>query len=202
MTYKKLYKIFSNIPPLETERLKLRKVTERDCSDVFEYSSDPFVSRYLLWSEHKSIDYTKEYLYRVKCDYRIGKYYNWAIELKDGELKGKMIGTCGFTSFDLINNCAEIGYVINPKFWGLGIAPEALAKVIEFGFDNLYLHRIEGKYLINNKNSLKVMEKCNMRFEGVLRSSMMVKNNYEDVGVCSILSNEYINHKAKAGLLI
>ena len=202
MTYSKLYKIFANIPKLKTQRLVLRKVSERDAEDVFEYSREPAVSQYLLWSPHKNIEYTKDHLYRIKNDYRIGKYYDWAIELNAGENKGKMIGTCGFTSFDLSNNSAEIGYVINLKYWGQGIAAEALSAVISFGFDKLLLHRIEGRYLINNINSRKVMEKCNMSYEGVLRSSMVVKGNYEDVGICSIISDEYIKHKAQEELSI
>lgn len=195
MTYTKLYKIFANLPRLETNRLTLRKVSEQDAEDVFEYSRQPVVSQYLLWTAHKNIEYTKDYLYKIKNDYRIGKYYDWALEIKTGQDKGKMIGTCGFTSFDLSNNSAEIGYVINPRFWGQGIAAEALDSVISFGFEKLLLHRIEGKYLINNENSRKVMEKCNMIHEGILRSSMMVKGNYEDVGICSILSHEFIKQK-------
>ena len=106
-----------------------------------------------------------------------------------------MIGTCGFTSFDFRNNSAEVGYVLNRSYWGKGIAPEALDAVIAFGFDELILRRIEAKFIIGNDNSRRVMEKCGMQFEGVLRSSMMVKHEYRDIGICSILSDEYIKNK-------
>ena len=195
MTYKKLYKIFANIPTLKTKRFILRKITEKDASDVYEYSSDEQVSRYLFWYPHTSIEYTKEYLYNLKNDYRIGKYFDWGIEWRTGEYTGKMIGTCGFTSFDLFNNSAEVGYVLNKEFWGQGIACEALDEVIRFGFEELLLHRIEAKFAYENKNSLKVMEKCNMQFEGVLRSSVMLKGSYTDIGICSILGEEYLTYK-------
>lgn len=195
MTKEKIYKVFSRIPTIRTERLVLRAVKTSDDSDMFEYSSDPEVPQYLLWAPHSTIEYTREQLRRIKQEYRIGKYYDWAIEISDGEHKGKMIGTCGFTSFDFRNNSAEVGYVLNRRFWGKGIAPEALDAVISFGFDELILRRIEAKFILGNENSRRVMEKCGMTFEGVLRSSMMVKHEYRDIGICSILSDEYLNHK-------
>ena len=193
MTANMALKIFSHIPTLKTSRLELRKITERDLGDVYEYSKDPEVSKYLLWHPHKSIEYTKEYLHRIKTDYRIGRFYNWAVVLRGGEHNGKMIGTCGFTSFDFYNNSAEVGYVINRQFWGQNIAPEALRVVINFGFEKLLLHRIDARFLVDNVKSRRVMEKCKMTYEGVLRSAMIVKGEYLDVGVCSILSDEYLN---------
>lgn len=195
MTNDKLYKIFSKIPTIQTSRLTLKKITESDANDVYEYSSDPEVSKYLLWYPHKNIEYTKEYLYRLKNDYRIGRYYDWGVYIRGGNCDGKMIGTCGFTSFDLYNNSAEVGYVLNRNFWGRGLSSEALAAVIEFGFDKLLLHRIEARFIIDNANSKKVMEKCGMKYEGILRSSMMVKGDYKDIGICSILSEEYLINK-------
>lgn len=195
MTKDKLYKIFSHIPVLTTDRLILRAIHPSDAENVYEYSSDIEVPKYLLWYPHESIDYTEHYLRKIKLDYRIGKFYDWALVLKNGENKGKMIGTCGFTSFDLHNNSAEVGYVLNRSFWGQGLAAEALREVLAFGFDELILRRIEAKYIAQNVNSRKVMEKCGMTFEGVLRSSMMVKGEYRDIGICSILSDEYIRSK-------
>ncbi len=196
MTKDKIYKIFSHIPTIKTDRLILRALKTSDTDDMFEYSSDPEVPKYLLWKPHPDIKYTKEQLNRIKIQYRIGKFYDWAIEVAEGEFKGKMIGTCGFTSFDFLNNSAEVGYVLNRRFWGKGIVPEALDAVIAFGFDQLIVHRIEAKFIVGNDKSRHVMEKCGMTFEGVLRSSMIVKHEYTDIGICSILSDEYIKNKS------
>ena len=195
MTTDKLYKIFKHIPKLSTDRLLLRKINAGDVSDIFEYSSVDEVSRYLLWYPHPSIEYTKNYVGRVLDDYKNGRFYDWAIELSSGERIGKMIGTCGFTSFDLNNNCAEVGYVLNMDHWGRGYASEALTRVIQFGFEALMLHRIEARFIIGNDKSLAVMKKCGMQFEGIRRSSMIVKGRYTDIGVCSIISTDYFLNK-------
>ena len=103
-----------------------------------------------------------------------------------------MIGTCGFTSFNYAHNSAEIGYVLNRAYWGRGLAAEAVRAVMRVGFLDLNLHRIEAKYMIGNSQSLRVMEKCGMRFEGIQRDAMYIKNKYETIGICAILSADYI----------
>ena len=53
------FEIFKNIPTLKTERLILRKISKNDLDDIFEYSSDPEISRFLLWSAHENKRVTK-----------------------------------------------------------------------------------------------------------------------------------------------
>ena len=181
-------KIFANIPTISTERLVLRRIKGDDVEDMYEYSSDARVTEYLTWSPHPDKTYTLEYISYLQSRYRTGDFYDWAVVLKDS---GKMIGTCGFTRFDYANNSAEIGYVLNTEYHGQGIATEAVKKVLEFGFEKLCLNRIEGKYMVENAASRRVMEKCFMTFEGVRREGMLIKGRYRNVGVCSILKREY-----------
>jgi ribosomal-protein-alanine N-acetyltransferase len=190
MNKETVYRIFSKIPTLETTRLLLRRMKPTDCHDMFEYASKPEVTEFLLWEPHKDIRQTHDYLEYLQTRYRIGDFYDWAVVDK---AKSKMIGTCGLTSIDFVNNCAEVGYVLNPDYWGIGIATEALTKVMQFAFLELNAHRIEARYIIGNDRSRRVMEKCGMTFEGIRRSSMFIKGNYRDIGICSILSEEYIN---------
>ncbi len=185
-------KIFSHIPTLETERLVLRRMKPIDSRDMYEYSRLPEVTRCLLWEPHKDHAQTLDYLQYLQTRYRAGDFYDWALIERES---GRMIGTCGFTSLDFTNNSAEVGYVLNPEFWGRGLAAEAVRRVMRFGFMELNVHRIEAKYMIENTQSRRVMEKCGMTFEGVRRSSMYVKGKYRDIGVCAILSEEYIREQ-------
>ncbi|MBO5306177.1 MAG: GNAT family N-acetyltransferase, partial [Clostridia bacterium] len=101
------------------------------------------------------------------------------------------IGTCGFTRFHFPHDCGEVGYVINPSYRDRGIATEALARVMEFGFERLGLHRIEAKYMLGNEASRRVMEKVGMRFEGVNYGGMKIKGIYRDIGTCAILAENF-----------
>ena len=103
-----------------------------------------------------------------------------------------MIGTCGFTSIDEHNSIAEIGYVLNPDYWGYGLATEAARKIVDFAFNVLKVNRVEAKFLFGNEASLNVMTKLGMKLEGYQRESQFVKGRYRTVGVASILKREYI----------
>jgi ribosomal-protein-alanine N-acetyltransferase len=103
-----------------------------------------------------------------------------------------MIGTCGFTRIDRQNSIVEIGYVINPDYWGMGIATEAASKVINFAFETLKVNRVEARFMFGNEASLKVMHKIGMKFEGYQRESLFVKGRYRTIGIASILKREYL----------
>ena len=183
-----IYKIFTRMPTLETERLKLRRMTVSDAHDMYEYAKNPEVTRYLTWYPHPDEEYTRDYLEYIGTRYRTGDFYDWAITLKEN---GKMIGTCGFTRFDFTDDSAEMGYVLNPAYRGKGIAPEALYAALQFGFDNLGLHRAEAKFIEGNDASRRVMEKVGMTFEGILRGSMLIKGEYKNIGICAVLREEF-----------
>ena len=65
----KQFELFKNIPTIETERLRLRKIQPSDAENVYEYASRPLVSEFLLWYPHENLDYTRNYLARIKKEY-------------------------------------------------------------------------------------------------------------------------------------
>lgn len=188
MKKEKIFKVFTNIPTLHTERLSLRAMHPIDAEDMYDYSRRPEVTKYLLWTEHKNVGYTKDYLFYVGTRYALGDFYDWAII--DLESR-RMIGTCGFTRIDAANDCAEIGYVLNPDFHGKGYATEAVRKIIDFGFSELSLNRIEARFMKGNEASLRLMQRVGMTFEGYMRDLIFVKGSYRTVGISSILKSEY-----------
>ena len=190
LTREVISRIFTRIPTLETERLLLRKIGPEDVDDMFAYASRKEVTEYLLWSPHETREYTAHYIDYLGRKYRTGDFYDWALVLKD---EGKMIGTCGFTAFTPGANAGEVGYVLNPDFWGKGLATEAVARVVRFGFEALELHRLEARYMMGNEASRRVMAHVGMHFDGCLRHAVFVRGKYRDVGICSILEDEFYN---------
>ncbi len=187
-----LKRTFSKPPVLGTDRLILRQMRPDDAEDMFEYASRDDVTKYLTWKPHDSLRTTKSYLNLITAKYRRGEFYDWAVVLRDPDGgEGKMIGTCGFTSFDLNNSSAEAGYVINPAYRGRGYAPEALCRVERFAFCELGLHRLESRYIVGNDSSRRVMEKAGMKFEGIRRGGVRIDGSFYDVGVCAILAQEF-----------
>ena len=165
---------------------------------MFDYASRPVTTKYLLWSPHESPKFTKKYLSYLQGQYKEENFYDFALVEKNS---CKMIGTCGFTRFNFSSYSAEIGFVLNPKYWGYSIAPEASRRVIRFGFDTLELHRIEARYMENNIQSRRVMEKSGMTFEGIYRDMMLVRGQFVSVEVCSILRSEFNRNRIMSQLL-
>ena len=192
MKNRKLHKVFKRMPTLTTERLVLRPMSTSDAWDMYEYAHREDVTEFLLWSPHPSVSYTRDYLAYIESRYAACEFYDWAITLADS---GKMIGTAGFTKINTDHNVGEIGYVLSPEYHGKGLGFEAARRVVDFGFEQLELHRIEAKFMQGNAASLHVMEKLGMTFEGYQRDSMLVKGKYRTIGYCSILADEYSSHK-------
>lgn len=183
-----IYRLFSRIPPLETERLTLRAMRVADASDMYAYACRADVTEYLTWEPHQSLEETRAYLTEVGRRYRTGDFYDWALIHRAND---KMIGTCGYTSFNYSADGGEVGYVLNPDYQGQGLATEALRAVMRFGFEELSLHRIEAHFIEGNDRSRRLMERVGMQFEGYARESMRIKGRYRTIGTCAILQREF-----------
>lgn len=184
-----LYRLFSHIPTLKTDRLILRGMRVSDAEDMYAYARRPSVTEYLTWDPHASVEETREYLTYVGQRYRTGDFYDWALVDRES---GRMIGTCGFTSFNCPADSAEIGYVLNPAYQGQGLATEAVRRVLTFGFEALELHRIEARFIEGNTASRRLMERVGMTFEGYARESMRIKGKYRTIGTCAILRHDFL----------
>ena len=180
---KKQLSIFKDLPTFETERLVLKKISKEYLEDVHEYRSDPKVSRYLLWSAHMDKETTNSYLEYLEELYDKAKFYDFGIYLKDSD---KMIGTVGFTTINLHKNTASVGYVLNSKYWGHGIAVEALEKIIQFGFETLGFNTLFAKFAEENVASRKVLEKCGFKYHANEKKPMLIKNKMEKIVVFSL----------------
>jgi ribosomal-protein-alanine N-acetyltransferase len=190
MTQEKLHSIFTNPPTLETERLVLRKIDVSDADDMFSYSKREDVTRYLLWDVHPDPLYTEQYVRYLQKKYAVGDFYDFAVVPKS---LGRMVGTVGFTSFDLPNRSAEIGYVISPDYQGRGYATEAVKRLIAFGFEVCALERISAVCMKENYASLRIMEKCGLKREGLLRSAVFAKGEMKDVYLSAVTKTDYLN---------
>lgn len=181
--------VFSDLPKLETERLLLRRLSMRDSNDVFEYASRPEVAEFVTWEHHRSISDSMVFIRSILNQYDEGVPSPWGIVLKQNT---KLIGTGGFHNWSTGSKRAEIGYAISSAYWNLGYMTEALMEMIKFGFEVMQLNRIEAVCKTMNTASERVMQKCGMKFEGILRQHMFVKGTYHDLKMYSILKDEFV----------
>ena len=180
------------VPVLETRRLVLRHLRPSDLNDVYEYASDPEVSRYTLWDTHLSLDESRLFLEFIIDQHRRGEGMVWAVTLRE---TGKMIGTCGFGTLKPRDSRAELGFALSRRYWNQGITTEAVAAVLRFVFTEMKLNRLEARCDIDNVASARVLEKSGMKFEGILRQHACIKEQFRDLRLYSILREEYLETK-------
>ena len=186
--------LFARPPQMETEHLILRALRMRDAHDLYAYASDPEVSRYVLWNTHTSLRDSCRQLRGAIRQYRYGEPCSWGIVSKSNNL---LIGTIGFMWLNPEARSAEIGYSLSREYWNRGLMTEALSRMIEFSFEELRLNRLEAQYVPQNPASGRVMLKCGLQQEGLLRRRVRLKGCYTDVILCSILQDEYLTMKNK-----
>lgn len=179
---------FRQTPTLETERLILRKLVPEDAEDIFAYASDDQVSRYVTWDTHPSVEVSRGFI-----EFTLGRYDRdeageWGIVLKSS---GRLIGAMGFPWVDAKNRRGEIGYVIARPYWGQGLVPEAVVRVLRFAFTEMGLNRVECCHFLPNEKSGRVMQKAGMRFEGIARERFFAKGRFWDVKQYAILKKEW-----------
>lgn len=162
---------------LETSRLVLRRFTLEDAQAMYDnWASDPEVTRYLTWPAHGSVDISKMVLADWVRDYEKDDNYQWAIELKE---LGQPIGSISVVSHNDKAQLAHIGYCIGRSWWRQGIMTEALQAVMDFLFEEVGVNRIESRHDPRNPGSGRVMDKCGMQYEGLLRQS-----DWNNQGIC------------------
>lgn len=162
----------AKLPIIETERLILREVSDKDVLDMFEYASLPDFGPVAGWEPHQTIQDTKEVIRIYKNKRIYGQLGVFAVVLKENN---KMIGTCELHSY-YPRFKAELGYSINPNYWGNGYAVEASKAIISWGFENLYLRRIECQCYKENMKSIRVCEKLNLHYEGLRKNAYQLYN--------------------------
>lgn len=146
---------------IETDRLILRRWTEADAEDLYEYAKDPDVGPIAGWPPHRSIeeslDVIKNVLTGAEC---------YAICEKGS---GKAIGSIelmlnGHTKMTDKDDECELGFWLGKPFWGMGYVPEAVAVILRHAFDDLGMSAVWCGYYDGNDRSKRVQEKVGFTY--------------------------------------
>jgi ribosomal-protein-alanine N-acetyltransferase len=121
-------------------------------------------------------------------------HFQLAITLKE---TGRVIGDCGLRQrTELVfgetsSDEGDIGYELDPGYWGQGYATEAIRAIVAFGFEELGLHRIWTACVADNERSWLLIERIGMRREGLLRQNVWLRGRWWDTLVYAFLRDEW-----------
>ncbi|MBC7713093.1 MAG: GNAT family N-acetyltransferase [Rhizobacter sp.] len=174
----------------ETERLILRKFTQADLQDIFDYCKNPNVARYVTWEPHETLKDSQKFIDFALSSYAKGCIDPMAMVLKD-DSKKKVIGSIGVMAVNPKNRTFELAYALSEEVWGKGFAVEASKPLINYVFQNFAIERLQCRCDILNPQSSRVMEKLGMNYEGTLKASMYLKGITRDMHMYSIVKPDF-----------
>ena len=100
-------------------------------------------------------------------------------------------GLVGFKDYDRINDKIEIGYWLNEKMTGKGIATASVRKMVNLAFRNMEMNRVQIRCGIGNDKSSAIPRRLGFTYEGIERSGERHNHSYIDLEVYSLLKNEW-----------
>ncbi len=148
-------------PQLRTERLLLRRWRSSDLQPFAAINADPLVMEYL--PAPLSGPETAALMARIERCFEARGYGLWAVEIP-GE--AALIGFVGLSPVDLELASApvvELGWRLARAFWGRGLAAEAAAAAMRFGFQELELPALVAFTAAGNQRSRRLMQRLGMR---------------------------------------
>jgi len=140
---------------LETERLLMSRLSQEDRGDIAGWEA---------WAntQHGKEIEAQKFLDFCFREYRESRMGPWGILLKD---TGLLAGNCGLPHISFKQSTGEINYYIAPRYRGQGLATEAVMALLDFGFGDMGLNRIQGRCAFDDKSSERVLQKAGMKFE-------------------------------------
>ena len=180
-----------NFPEISTQRLILNQPTIDDREDLILYlNASPEFAENTLTMPYPYTKESADFWVKIAEDgFNNRNTYIFAIRLKENQ---KIIGGIGL-HLTPEHQKAEVGYWIAKPFQSNGYVTEALKPLIRFGFEELALNKIYASFFPHNPASGRVLQKCRMQFETVLKQEYVRLGKLMDVHRYCILKEDFQN---------
>lgn len=177
----------SKINFIDGKKICLRQYEAKDIDVWYNWFNDAEVVRLMdqrRWPNTK--EKQKRYLEAMtasRADMQLAVIY------KAGD---KLIGTVGLHGIDPISRNADISVIIgDKKYWGKGLAKEAVGLLIRHAFSMLNLHKLTAGFVSGNTASQKLFGSFGFKKEALLREQVYLSGKYQDIIRMGLLKKDY-----------
>ncbi|MFD3259686.1 GNAT family N-acetyltransferase [Paenibacillus lentus] len=195
--------MFDRFPALSTARLQLREVTLQDMDAAAElYGNSVMMKTRQGNDKHPNSQANKEERKQRLPEqeaiaYRIQEWFMTPYQEQRGIRFGiylnnssRLIGSCGFCHWNKAHYKAELVYELHPDFRKRGFIKEALSALIDFGFEDMELNRIEARIEGSNQAAQRTLLSLGFRHEGTEREAEYDDGEFIDILCFSLLKSD------------
>ena len=175
---------------LQTKRLNIRELEWIDIDNIHQLHSLPETDEFNTLGIPETIEVTEKILSEwLNAQNQLPRNaYIFGIDLKN---ENEFIGLIAINLGKINYKTAEVWFKIHKDFWRKGYTTEALSEILNFGFNQLQLHRIEAGCAVENVASSKVLEKVGMIREGMKRKKLPIRGEWKDNYFYAILEEDF-----------
>lgn len=148
------------------------------------------LKKWLPWVDNmQAVENAKDYI--ASCLRQAAEKTDFAYAIM---YERKMVGRIGIHHINQQNKIGEIGYWLADGLQGMGIVTKSCKALIDYGFKELGLNRIEIKCATGNDKSRAIVEKLRFKQEGILRQAEWLNGRFIDLYLYSMLKEEWNSH--------
>ena len=152
-------------PDLITDRLLLRKPALADAQRIIALANDPVIAELTLSVPHPYTEaHVIDWLSIINAGWKEGSAFVFGIRNPESE---EMLGAVGLHISDKYGY-GELGYWLGAPYRGRGYAKEAVAAVIDYGFQRTDLVRIQAIHRVDNLASGRILQVNGLKREATL----------------------------------
>jgi len=104
---------------------------------------------------------------------------------------GMLVGFCGYDEVSWRNRAGWLAVALDPAHWGKGYGREAVRLVLDYGFEELGLHRAQLTVFSYNERAITLYESLGFKREGVFRQQVYRDGQYFDMILFGLLEEEW-----------
>jgi RimJ/RimL family protein N-acetyltransferase len=157
------------VPIIETPRLILRRLASYDAPALHEMLSDAETMRYWSTVPHVALAESEAWVAESVAAQTRGDAHDFAV-LRDGRLVGRVAFWMG----------NEIGFLFHRDVWGQGIAREAVAALLHYGFGTLRFTSVRADVDPENLRSLLLLERLGFKRTGTAERTFKIGERWVD----------------------
>jgi RimJ/RimL family protein N-acetyltransferase len=182
---------------LETDRLILRPPSPDDVEGLWPHVTDPRVTQFLAWDPHPNQETTRTMLQGLIEAQKQARGFHWIVVRSE-----ELIGIVSLIDVRWTFRCwtlnrAELAYWIAPAHQGFGYATEASRRILQFGFQDLGLHKIIVYHVTANPPSGAVAQRLGFRYVGRELEAFQKQGTWHHLEHYEILQREFCNETSK-----